>query len=65
MREISLEPVIHELHKIVLQDLADQLELSAGCLRAIRDQKTKWPRRTTMEKLLPALGLRLEIVYAQ
>lgn len=60
-QKYSLELVQRELHKVVLADLAEDLELSYGCLWCIREGKTKWPRLSTIKSLLPALGLTLEI----
>lgn len=44
-----------------LKDLANKAGLSYGCLWAIRENKTKWPRRTTLDKLLPVIGVRLKL----
>lgn len=62
---ISLDLVRDELSKTILQDLAEDLNLSYSCLYAIREGKTKWPRKKTMEVLLPVLGLTMEVVYAK
>ena len=50
-----------ELRKKCLQTVADKLDLSHGCLYAIREGKTKWPQLRTLNKLLPYLYLEIEI----
>lgn len=63
--EDALRLVRYELSKIILKDLAESLGLTYGCLWSIREGRTQWPRKKTLEKLLPMLGLRLEICYAK
>ena len=63
--EDALHLVRYELNKVILKDLADAIDLTYGCLWSIREGRTQWPRKKTMEKLLPMLGLRLEICYAK
>lgn len=60
---ISLELLRKELNKVILQDLADYLDLSYSCLYSIREGRTKWPRKKTLERLLPVLGLRMEVCH--
>lgn len=59
----ALHLVRIELNKVILKDLAKMLELSYACLWSIREGKTQWPRKKTMDKLLPMLGLKMEICY--
>lgn len=61
----ALRLVRIELSKVILQDLAEELGFSYGCLYSIREGKTQWPRKKTMDKLLPMLGLKMEICYEQ
>lgn len=56
---VSIDVIVIKLRCSVLQDLANQSGLSYGCLWAIREEKTKWPRRTTLDKLLPLIGVEL------
>ena len=62
---ISLELLREELNKVILQDLADSLDLSYGCLYAIREGRTKWPRKKTLDVLLPALDLKMVLIDAK
>lgn len=61
--EDALHLVRVELNKVILKDLAEMLGLSYACLWCIREGKTIWPRKRTMDRLLPMLGLKLEISY--
>lgn len=47
----------------ILQDLAEEAGVTYGCLYNIREGKTQWPRKKTLEKLLPLVGLKMELVY--
>jgi len=63
--EDALHLVRYELNKVILKDLAEAIDLTYSCLGSIREGRTQWPRKKTLEKLLPELGLRLEICYAK
>lgn len=51
------------LHGKILEDIAKRIGVTYGCLYNIREGKTKWPRKRTLEKLLPIVGLKMELVY--
>lgn len=60
-REEMLSLVSNKLRAKCLTDLSNQTGISLSCLYNIRDHKTKWPRWTTFQRLLPKLGLVLII----
>lgn len=64
-REELMGLVIIKLQGKCLPDLAEQIGVSIGCLYAIKNQKTKWPRWNTFQKLLPKLGLMLTITEVE
>lgn len=45
-----------------IKDLAEEMEVSTGCVYAIRRGKTKWPRGTTLFALLKALDLAITVI---
>ena len=59
-----LEILRQELRYVIMEDLAKKLNLSYGCLYAIREGKTKWPRLKTLNLLLPELGLVFLLTYS-
>ena len=61
MSNITIDVIVIKLRMSCLKDLANKAGLSYGCLWAIRENKTKWPRRTTLDKLLPVIGVRLKL----
>lgn len=59
----NIELLSQVLHGKILEDLAKQAEVTYGCLYNIREGKTQWPRKKTLEKLLPLVGLKMELCY--
>lgn len=51
-----------ELHEHDLHTLAEKMDVSYGCLVAIRSGRTKWPRPKTFFGLVEQLDLRLMLV---
>lgn len=59
----NIDLLAYTLRGKILGDLAEQIGVTYSCLYNIREGKTKWPRKKTLEKLLPLVGLKMELVY--
>lgn len=51
----------YELRRVRLQEVAENLQLSYGCLYSIREGKTNWPQLRNLNKLLNYFNLEIEI----
>jgi len=56
--------LITHLRMRCLKDVSDESGVSYSCLSKLRHGKTKLPQHRTLVKLLPVLGLKLEIKNA-
>lgn len=61
---VNTQLLVQELNRRCLVDIAQQAGVSYGCLSNIRHGKTKLPQHRTLMKILPVLGMKLEILYA-
>ena len=60
---VNTQLLIYELNRRCLIDIAQQAGVSYSCLSSIRHGRTKLPQHRTLIKLLPVLGLKLEVLY--
>lgn len=51
-----------DMHGPRAVEIAEDLNLSPGCIYAIKSGRTKWPRPATLFALLEYFGWKLEIV---
>ena len=61
MVDISL--LVAQLNRQCLKDVADASGVSYSCLSNIRHGRTKLPQHRTLIKILPVLGLKLEVLH--
>ena len=60
---VNLTLLRYYLQRYCLQDIADVSGVSYACLWNIRHGKTAMPQHRTLVKLLPVLGLELNISH--
>lgn len=64
METVNLELLRIVLKSRVLSDISKQTGLHQTTLMNWRDGKTQIPRKKSLERVLPLLGLKLEIIYS-
>lgn len=60
---INISLLVTKLNTHCLHDIAEESGVSYSCLSNIRHGRTKLPQHRTLIKLLPVLGLKLEVFY--
>lgn len=55
--------LIHELHHKCLARISAESGVNIATLYNIRNGKTKFPQHRTLSRILPVMGLSLEIYY--
>lgn len=60
---VDTQLLVYMLNRRCLTDVAQQAGVSYSCLSNIRQGKTKLPQHRTLIKILPVLGLKLEVIY--
>ena len=64
MESVNLELLRTVLKTRVLSDISKQSGVHQATLMNWRDGKTQLPRKSSLERVLPLLGLKLEIIYS-
>lgn len=60
---VNISLLVNKLNMHCLHDVAIESGVSYSCLSNLRHGRTKLPQHRTLIKLLPVLGLKLEVLY--